>query len=166
MFLSRTAAHVHLLVRGPDLTATMSEYLVRRIHAARQRVTVHTCTEITATAGRRHLEAVTWVDRRTGQAETHPLTGVFLMLGATPNTEWLDGSVTLDGKGFIRTGAVVPSGTAPADGSGRVPGPLESSRPGVFAVGDVRADSVKRVASGVGEGSVVVSSVHHHLARG
>ncbi len=166
VFLSRTAAHVHLLVRGPDLTATMSEYLVRRIHAARQRVTVHTCTEITATAGRRHLEAVTWVDRRTGQAETHPLTGVFLMLGATPNTEWLDGSVTLDGKGFIRTGAVVPSGTAPADGSGRVPGPLESSRPGVFAVGDVRADSVKRVASGVGEGSVVVSSVHHHLARG
>jgi thioredoxin reductase (NADPH) len=167
VFLSRTAAHVHLLVRGPDLGAAMSEYLVRRIRAAAQRITVHTCTEITAMAGGRHLEAVTWVDRRTGYAQTQPLTGVFLMLGATPNTEWLDGTVVLDEKGFVRTGAAVPAGTAGGDvPAGWVPGPLESSRPDVFAVGDVRADSVKRVASGVGEGSVVVASVHHHLARG
>ncbi len=158
---------MNLLVRGPDLGAAMSEYLVRRIRAAAQRITVHTCTEITAMAGGRHLEAVTRVDRRTGYAQTQPLTGVFLMLGATPNTEWLDGTVVLDEKGFVRTGAAVPAGTAGGDvPAGWVPGPLESSRPDVFAVGDVRADSVKRVASGVGEGSVVVASVHHHLARG
>ncbi len=162
VFLSRTAAHVHLLVRGPDLAASMSDYLVGRIEAAPERITVHTRTQIVAMDGDRHLKTVTWCNRETGVAETQPITGVFLMLGAVPNTEWLDGAVALDESGFVCTGGAVPS---PALGNGTVPGPLESSCPGVFAVGDVRADSVKRVASGVGEGSVVVSSVHHHLAR-
>ncbi len=162
VFLSRTAAHVHLLVRGPDLAASMSDYLVGRIEAAPERITVHTRTEIVAMDGDRHLKTVTWCNRETGVAETQPITGVFLMLGAVPNTEWLGGAVALDESGFVCTGGAVPSSML---GNGTVPGPLESSCPGVFAVGDVRADSVKRVASGVGEGSVVVSSVHHHLAR-
>ena len=162
MFLSRTAAHVHMLVRGPDLAASMSEYLVSRIEASAERITLHTCTSITAMAGDRQLESVTWTDKRTGGTQTRPVTGVFLMLGAVPNTEWLAGAVDLDGKGFVRTGAAVS-----ADGrDGRAPAPLETSRPGIFAVGDVRAESVKRVASGVGEGSVVVSSVHRALRGG
>ena len=159
VFLSRTAAHVHVLIRGPDLAASMSDYLVGRIEAAPERITLHTCTQIVAMAGERQLESVTWTDRGTGATETHPVTGVFLMLGAVPSTEWLDGAVDLDPNGFVRTGAAV---TAQAR-DGHTPGALESSRPGVFAVGDVRADSVKRVASGVGEGSVVVAAVHRAL---
>ena len=159
VFLSRTAAHVHVLIRSPDLAASMSDYLVGRIEAAPERITLHTRTEIVAMAGERQLESVTWTHRRTGTTETQPVTGVFLMLGAVPSTEWLAGAVDLDPNGFVRTGAAVTA----AARNGHVPGPLETSRPGIFAVGDVRADSIKRVASGVGEGSVVVAAVHRAL---
>jgi len=154
IFLSRHAAHVHVLVRGDDLAASMSDYLVGRIDAAPERITLHRRTEITALAGERHLDAVTWTDRGTGKSETRPVANVFLMLGAVPNTEWLGAAVALDARGFVRTGPSVAGDASP----------FATSVPGVFAVGDVRAESVKRVASAVGEGSVVVSSVHKALA--
>jgi thioredoxin reductase (NADPH) len=155
MFLSRSASHVHILVRGESLAASMSDYLVSRIDAVPDRITLHRTTEITALHGERHLERVTWTDRRTGEAETRPVAGVFLMLGASPNTEWLGGAVDLDERGFVLTDAA---------GDGSLV--LATSRPGIFAVGDVRAKSIKRVASAVGEGSVVISSVHRALQDG
>jgi thioredoxin reductase (NADPH) len=158
VFLSRHASHVHVLVRGASLAASMSDYLVGRLEAVPERITLHLHTEITALAGDRHLERVTWTNRRTGEQETRPVANVFLMLGALPNTEWVAGAVAVDDKGFIRTGTTVGA-AAPG-----IPALLETSRPGVFAVGDVRAGSVKRVASAVGEGSIVVSSVHQALA--
>ena len=157
VFLSRAAAHVHVLVRGPSLAASMSEYLVSRIEASPERISLHLCTEIVAMAGERQLNSVTWRDHRTGDEETRPVTGVFLMLGAVPNTEWLSGTVELDPYGFVRTGGAVQTF------NGRPPTGLETSASGIFAVGDVRADSTKRVASGVGEGSVVVAAVHRAL---
>jgi hypothetical protein len=162
VFLSRHAAHVHVLVRGPGLAASMSDYLIGRIEAA-DRITLHTGTEIVALLGDRHLERVRWANRRTGEEETRAVSNVFCMLGAVPNTEWLDGCVALDGKGFVRCGER-PAG--PADGwdGGRAPFALETSRPGVFAVGDVRSGSVKRVASAVGEGSIAVPYIHQILA--
>jgi thioredoxin reductase (NADPH) len=159
IFLSRHAAHVHVLVRGESLAASMSDYLVSRIEAAPERITLHRRTEITALHGERHLERVTWTDRATGETETRPIANVFLMLGAVPNTEWLDGAVDLDENGFILTGLATP-------GAPRAPAIAETNRPGIFAVGDVRAGSVKRVASAVGEGSIVVSAVHRALADG
>jgi thioredoxin reductase (NADPH) len=167
VFLSRHARHVHILVRGEGLASSMSDYLVGRIEAS-DRITLHTHTEVTALDGDRHLERVTWRDARTGEEETRAVANLFLMLGAVPNTEWLRGCVELDDKGFVRCGPGVATaaGPPPADGRGREPSLLETSRPGVFAVGDVRAGSVKRVASAVGEGSIVVSSVHQVLAEG
>ncbi len=153
IYLSRHAGHVHILVRGEGLAASMSDYLVGRIEAS-DHITLHTDTEITALAGERHLERVTWTDRRTGEPETREIANVFLMLGAVPNTEWLRDCLDLDEKGFVRCGAAASTSL------------LETSRPGVFAVGDVRAGSVKRVASAVGEGSIMVSSVHQALAAG
>ena len=162
VFLSRHASHVHIIVRGDGLSASMSDYLVGRIEAS-DRITLHTNTEIAALAGGRHLEQVTWRNRRSGAEETRPVSNLFLMLGAVPNTEWLtDCGVALDGKGFVRVGGGGEDGHPRWEG--RAPHLLETSRPGVFAVGDVRAGSVKRVASSVGEGSVVVSSVHEVLA--
>ncbi len=166
VFLSRQAAHVHILVRGPNLAASMSDYLVGRIEAS-DRITLHTDTEVTALVGGRHLEQVEWTNRRTGAVERRAIHNVFLMLGAVPNTGWLgDCGVARDERGFVQVGA--QAGADPADPlwSGRQPHVLETSRPGIFAVGDVRAGSVKRVASAVGEGSVVVSSVHQVLAEG
>ena len=165
VYLSRHASHVHILVRGEGLAASMSDYLVGRIEAS-DRITLHTRTEVVALDGERHLERVTWRDRRTGEEETRPVSNLFLMLGAVPNTEWLEGcGVALDDNGFVRVGGGGEDGAHPRWG-GRAPHLLETSRPGIFAVGDVRAGSVKRVASSVGEGSVVVSSVHQVLAGG
>jgi thioredoxin reductase (NADPH) len=158
VFLSRHARHVHVLIRGESLAASMSEYLSARIAAA-DRITLHPCTEITAVAGRRHLEQVTWTTSGTGAQQTRAIANVFLMLGAVPNTEWLQGAVALDGRGFVPVGAELTG-----DATGRRPGLLETDLPGVYAVGDVRASSVKRVASAVGEGSIVVSQVHAFLA--
>ncbi|MCW5889146.1 MAG: FAD-dependent oxidoreductase [bacterium] len=160
VFLSRRAAHVHVLVRGAGLAESMSNYLIDRIEGS-SRITLHTFTEITALHGTQRLEGVTWTNVRTRESETRPICNVFLMLGAVPNTDWLRGCVDLDDKGFVRCGAGFASPTVD-----RLPNALETSIPGVFAVGDVRAGSVKRVASGVGEGSIVVSAVHRVLGPG
>lgn len=157
MFLSRTVGHVHVLVRSAGLAATMSDYLVQRI-AGSPKVTVHAFTEITALEGDALLRRITWTDRRTGVGETKAIGNLFVMIGAEPNTEWLDGCLTLDQRGFVVTGRDA-NGMALAS-------PFATTRPGVFAVGDVRAGSVKRVASGVGEGSVVVQAIHQYLNPG
>lgn len=155
VFLSRHAAHVHILVRSAGLAASMSEYLISRIEAS-EHITLHTETELTGLHGGRHLERVTW-QTRGATPQTHAISNVFLMLGAVPNTEWLDGCLALDEQGFVLGADRVQAGGRPAL-------PLETSRPRIFAVGDARAGSIKRVASAVGEGSVVVSSVHQALA--
>jgi thioredoxin reductase (NADPH) len=149
VYLSRTA-RVHMLVRATGLAATMSDYLVQRILST-PRITLHTQTEITALAGDHLLRQVTWKNRRTGEVSTHDIGNVFVMIGAEPNTEWLRGCIDLDAKGFVVTGQ---RGAA---------APYETTRPGIYAVGDVRSGSVKRVASSVGEGSVVVQAIHHYL---
>jgi thioredoxin reductase (NADPH) len=152
VFLSRTASHVHVLVRSEGLAATMSDYLVQRI-AASPKITLHSFTEIAELHGADVLDAVTWVNRQTGARETRPIAHVFVMIGADPNTAWLNGCVALDSRGFIVTGA-----------DAGVAGNLATSHPGVFAVGDVRSGSVKRVASAVGEGAMAVTQVHGFLA--
>ncbi|WP_311275550.1 FAD-dependent oxidoreductase [Methylobacterium sp. WCS2018Hpa-22] len=154
MFLSRTVAHVHLLVRATGLAATMSDYLVQRI-ASSPRITLHTQTEITALLGEDTLTSVTWTDRSSGISEMKAIGNVFVMIGAVPNTGWLSDCLCLDPKGFVPTG--LRSDGMPAAS------PYATTVPGLYAVGDVRAGSVKRVASGVGEGSVVVQAVHGFL---
>ncbi|MEI9916390.1 MAG: FAD-dependent oxidoreductase [Methylovirgula sp.] len=155
VYLSRKARHVHILVRGDGLAATMSDYLVRRIEESAQ-ITLHTRCDITALIGDKYLEAVRWRDK--DGAETQVSTSnLFLMIGAVPNTDWLNGCVDLDPKGFVETGHI-KAGEA-------LTTPYVTSVPGIFAVGDVRANSVKRVASGVGEGSVVVHAIHRWLAK-
>ena len=154
VYLSRHAARVHMLVRGTGLAASMSDYLIGRITrvAGRSRCTPRPRSR--ALDGNRHLERVTWRNRAHRRARRRrPISNVFLMLGAMPNTEWLRGCVALDENGFVRCGVgFEPSGGWQTD---RVPHALESSRRGVFAVGDVRSGSIKRVASSVGEGSIV-----------
>jgi thioredoxin reductase (NADPH) len=164
VFLAQTAKHVHILVRKDGLSETMSRYLVRRIedHPA---ITVRTRTEIVALEGERSLDRVRWRDGRTNAVETHDIRHVFMMTGAVPNTRWLDGCVALDRGGFIKTG---PDLSAEDLGSAGWPLPrppflLETSRPGVFAVGDVRGGNIKRVASAVGEGSIAIAFVHQVL---
>ncbi|MEO0990528.1 MAG: NAD(P)/FAD-dependent oxidoreductase, partial [Pseudomonadota bacterium] len=151
MFLSRTARHVHVLVRGPSLAASMSDYLLSRLEGD-ARITLHMRTEMTGLHGDDHLDGITIRDKFEGRDWQLNTRGVFVMAGAAPNTNWLSDLVDLDAKGFVRTGADVGGGSVYA-----------TSRPGVFAVGDVRAGSVKRVASGVGEGSVVISRVWDYL---
>ena len=153
VFLSRST-HVHLLVRAGGLEATMSDYLIQRIRSS-PAIIFHPHTEITGLAGDRELREVTWTDRRSGTSETLPIRNVFLMIGAEPNTEWLSGCLELDAKGFVRTGRDVSTP--------QLSSTFATSKPGVYAVGDVRAGSVKRVASGVGEGSVVVQAIHQFL---
>lgn len=161
IFLSRHAAHVHMIVRGTGLAASMSDYLIRRIKECRT-IHLHTETQITKLAGDRFLDHVTWRNRATDREETRPISSVFLMLGAMPNTEWLRGCVELDEDGFIRCGPEArPRGTT----AGRPVHVLETSLDGVFAVGDVRSGSVKRVASAVGEGSIVVQAIHRVLSE-
>jgi thioredoxin reductase (NADPH) len=157
VFLSRTVRHVHMLVRAGGLAATMSDYLVQRIDSS-PRITLYTQTEITALAGDGYLRRVTWTRRDTGASETRPVGNLFVMIGAEPNTDWLRSCLDLDPKGFVVTGQD-RAGLALAS-------PFATTTPGVFAVGDVRSGSVKRVASGVGEGSVVVSAVHQFLNPG
>jgi thioredoxin reductase (NADPH) len=166
VFLAETATHVHLLVRKDGLADTMSRYLVRRIeeHPA---ITLRTRTELVALDGDRHLDRVQWRDSRTGVVETHDIRHVFMMTGATPNTSWLDGCVALDGRGFIKTGPDLSPEDLTTAGwpLARSPYLLETNRPGVFAVGDVRGGNIKRVASAVGEGSIAVAFVHQVLRQ-
>jgi thioredoxin reductase (NADPH) len=161
VFLSRLAKHVHIVVRGDGLASTMSDYLIRRIEAASERITVHPHTELTALAGERHLDTVTLRDVISGQSQIRHIPNVFLMLGAEPNTEWLNGAVALDDKGFVRTG--MPATSDDPAHCHTLSQPLSTSCPGIFAVGDVRSGSIKRVASAVGEGSIVVASIHQAL---
>lgn len=157
IFLSRTSMHIHVLVRAAGLSETMSDYLVQRIVTSRQ-ITVHPFTEVTALEGDALLRAVTWTDRRTGTNQTRPVGSLFVMIGAEPNTGWLGGCLPLDANGFVMTGQ---------DEGGRAfTSPFATAVAGVYAVGDVRSGSVKRVASGVGEGSVVVQAVHRFLNPG
>ncbi len=154
VFLSRTVAHVHMLVRGEGLAETMSNYLVERIDSS-EKITLYADTEITALGGDDFLRDVTWTNCKTGEAETRKATSVFVMIGAEPNSEWLRGCLDLDERGFVLTGR-------DAEGS-TLSSAFATSKPGIYAVGDVRSGSVKRVASGVGEGSVVVQAVHAYL---
>jgi thioredoxin reductase (NADPH) len=153
VFLSGIAKHVHHLVRGKSLASTMSQYLISRIESS-SRITLYTDSEIVKLEGESSLEIVTWINRRTGESMVKPIESVFVMIGAEPNSGWLFGTVRLDKKGFILTGGT----------DGFESTPYATSVPGMFAVGDVRSNSVKRVASAVGEGSVVISDVHRYLA--
>jgi thioredoxin reductase (NADPH) len=165
MFLSTIAKHVYLLVRASGLADSMSQYLIRRIKESHD-ITLFLRTEVVRLQGAGNLESVTWRNRDTGETETHPIRHIFSMTGANPNTAWLEGCVALDSNGFIKTGADVAGDDLGIAGwpPGRRPHMFETSVPGVFAVGDIRSGSVKRVASAVGEGSVVVQLVHHILA--
>jgi thioredoxin reductase (NADPH) len=164
VYLSQTSSHVHLLVRRDGLSETMSRYLVRRIEAD-PLITLRTRTEIVALHGDRHLDRVEWRYGRTNRVEAKDICHVFMMTGAAPNTGWLDGCVALDRAGFIKTGNdLTPEDlTAAAWPLNRPPALLETSRPGIFAVGDVRAGNIKRVASAVGEGSIAIAFVHQVL---
>lgn len=165
VYLSSIARRVYMLVRGAGLGATMSRYLIRRIEDS-PRIEVHTQTEVVAVDGDRHLESIRWRDARAQSEETRAVQHLFLMTGAVPNTAWLRGCVALDDKGFVKTGtALTPDDLAAAPWTlRRQPQLFETSLPGVFAVGDVRSGSLKRVASAVGDGSAVISLVHQALA--
>lgn len=164
VFLSETTNRVHMLVRSKGLTESMSRYLIRRIEE-NPRIKLRTHTEIIKLEGGSHLKSVLWQNNNTGDIEKHYISNVFVMAGAAPNTEWLNGCITLDKKGFIKSGADLTSENLLAAGWPLVRQPylLETSLPGVFAVGDVRGGSIKRVASAVGEGSIAVSFVHKIL---
>jgi thioredoxin reductase (NADPH) len=154
IFLSSVARHVHHIIRGVSLESTMSQYLISRIQHS-SHITLYTDTEIDELAGKASLEFVTWTNRKTGESVRRPISSVFVMIGAEPNSGWVYGAVTLNGKGFVLTGGRW----------GFEATPYATSVPGVYAVGDVRAESVKRVASAVGEGSVVISNIHRYLAQ-
>jgi thioredoxin reductase (NADPH) len=160
LFLSTVAKHVYLLVRKPGLAETMSRYLISRIEACPD-ITVKTFTEIEGLEGNGHLERTHWRNTQTGERHTCETQHLFLMTGASPNTSWLDGCVAVDTKQFIKTGAEVGDQWPLR----RPPYLLETSQPGIFAVGDVRAGSMKRVAAAVGEGSMAVQFVHKVLAE-
>jgi thioredoxin reductase (NADPH) len=166
VFLAQTAKRVHILVRGHALADTMSRYLIRRIED-NPAIVLRTQTQIVALEGNGHLERVRWRNERAGDVETNDIRHVFMMTGAVPNTRWLERCVVLDDKGFIKTGPdLSPTDLAAAAWPlARPPYLLETSRPGIFAVGDVRGGNVKRVASAVGEGSIAVAFVHQVLRQ-
>jgi thioredoxin reductase (NADPH) len=164
VFLAETAKIVHMLVRSEGLVENMSRYLIRRIEET-PKIVLRPHTEIVALEGGDHLESIRWRNSQTEQTEEHKVSHVFVMTGAAPNTSWLDGCVALDAKGFIKTGSDLSSENLSAARwpLARQPYLLETSLPGVFAVGDVRGGSVKRVASAVGEGSIAISFIHKVL---
>jgi thioredoxin reductase (NADPH) len=164
VFLAETTKRVYMLIRSAGLAESMSRYLIRRIEQT-PKIVLRPHTEIVALEGGNHLESVSWQNNQTGQVEEHNIRHVFVMTGADPNTSWLDGCVALDAKGFIKTGPDL----SPEDLSSarwplaRPPYLLETSLPGVLAIGDVRGGSIKRVASAVGEGSIAISFLHQVL---
>lgn len=161
VFLAQTANRIHILVRSSSLASNMSRYLIRRIEGS-PNIIVRPHTEIVALEGNNRLESVSWRNNQTGQTEQHNLRHIFVMTGADPNTGWLNGCISLDAKGFINTGPDLSSENLSTAGweLKRQPYLLETSLPGVFAAGDVRSGSIKRVASAVGEGSTAISFVH------
>jgi thioredoxin reductase (NADPH) len=164
VFLAQNTAGVHMMIRAPNLAATMSRYLIQRIEE-NPRIQVHYSSEITDLEGDDHLDRVTWLHKKTGETTTQGIRHVFAMTGASPKTPWLSNCVALDEKGFVLTGHDLQSAKAPiAWPLSRLPRMLETSLPGVFAVGDARSGNVKRVAAAVGEGSIVVHHVHQVLS--
>ena len=165
VFLSQTAGKVHMLVRSGQLSDTMSRYLIQRIEE-NPAIELHFKTEIVNLEGDTHLERVTWRSNASGETSTNEIRHVFIMAGASPRTDWLSGCLALDNKGFILTGRDLDTATeTPVWPLARPPQMLETSLPGVFAVGDVRSGNVKRVAAAVGEGSIAISLVHRALAE-
>lgn len=166
LFLSETARSVCLIIRSDDLDHSMSRYLIRRI-ADKPNIDLLTSTEILGLGGTDQLETVQWRNSKSGETETRNISAVFSMIGATPNSEWLENCVALDNKSFVKTGPDISKQELHKWNwpLGRPPFMLETSLPGVFAVGDIRSGSVKRVASAVGEGSIAVSMVHRVLAE-
>jgi len=166
IFLAQTCRHVHLIIRGDGLAASMSRYLIRRIEDHRS-ITMHCHCEITALEGEMHLEKVTWRDKKNGTAHTEAIRHIFSMTGAVPSTGWLRNCLALDEKGFIKTGSDLTTDDLVSAGwnKSRAPYSLETTLPGVFAVGDVRSGSAKRVATAVGEGANAVMNVHQALAE-
>ena len=164
VFLAESAERIHMLVRSASLVDKMSRYLIRRIEET-PKIVFRPYTEIIALQGDDHLESVSWRNNQTGLTEWHNIRHVFLMTGADPNTDWLDGCIALDSKGFIKTGLDLSTENLSTAHwpLARTPYLLEASLPGVFAVGDVRGGSIKRVASAVGEGSIAISFVHKVL---
>jgi thioredoxin reductase (NADPH) len=166
VFLAQSTKRVYLVVRADKLGEKMSRYLVLRIEQ-NPAIEVRVQTELTALEGDNHLERVSWRSRQDGRVETHDIRHVFLMTGAVPGTQWLGSTVALDSKGFIKTGPDLSAEDLSAARwpLARPPHLLETSLPGVFAVGDVRGGNVKRVASAVGEGSIAVAFVHKVLSE-
>ena len=166
VFLAQTASRVHVLVRSSGLADTMSRYLIRRIED-HPRIELSTHTEVVELGGSNHLERIRTRHNRTGAEQSLAIRHVFVMTGASPCTAWLRGCVTLDANGFVKTGPdLLPDDLAAARWSpGRAPFLLETSLPGVFAVGDVRGGSMKRVASAVGEGAIAIALIHKVLAQ-
>jgi thioredoxin reductase (NADPH) len=161
VFLAQTTKRVNILVRSASLATSMSRYLIRRIEES-PNIIVLPNTQIVALEGNNHLDSVQWRNSQTGQTEKHDIRHLFIMTGADPNTSWLNGCIVLDSKGFIKTGPDLSSEQLSTAGWSlkRQPYLLETSLPGVFAAGDVRGGSIKRVASAVGEGSTAISYVH------
>jgi len=164
VFLSRSARSVRILVRGRGLTETMSRYLIGRIEQT-PNITLQAFRKVVAAEGQRHLERVQVQDVRTGEIQTLAIRHVFVMTGADPNSGWLRGKVALDEKGFVRTGADLRGDDLARWPLARAPYILETNVPGVFAVGDVRSGSTKRVAAAVGEGSTSIQLVHRVLSE-
>jgi thioredoxin reductase (NADPH) len=164
VYLSATVRHVHILVRGPGLAETMSRYLIQRIEES-PNITLHSFTEIDELQGGDRLERVRWKHNQTGETRLMEIRHLFLMTGASPNTAWLKDCIALDGKGFAQTGFDLQKDELSRARwpLSRAPYLLETSLPGVFAVGDVRSNSTKRVAAAVGEGSICIQLVHKAL---
>ena len=164
VFLANSASHVHLMFRADDLFQSMSRYLIARIEK-NNKVEIHPQKEITAVEGEEHLEMIRYRDSKTQKEESRAIRHLFVMTGAIPNTQWLDNCVALDPNGFIKTGNDLSQNelTTANWPLSRSPGLLETSQPGIFAVGDVRCGNIKRVASAVGEGSIAISLVHQVL---
>ncbi len=159
-------SRVHLVMRGNDLGKSMSRYLVDRVEGL-ENVTIYRNTEVTGLQGDGHLGAVE-ITNGNGRRQVVATSALFMLIGADPNTEWLRDCVELDKKGFVLTGKSLPQGTATNErwrAVGRAPFLLETSLPGIFAAGDVRSGSTKRVATAVGEGAMAVSFVHAHIGR-
>ncbi|MDI9928148.1 FAD-dependent oxidoreductase [Rhodococcus sp. IEGM 1341] len=166
VYLSRGAKSVTILIRATSLEASMSYYLIKQIEE-NPKISVRPCTEVVGVAGDGHLESITLHNRATEETTTVDAQYLFLFIGAAPRTEWLDGVLVRDEHGFVVTGPdLVVDGRGPAGWTpARLPHHLETSVPGVFAAGDVRSDSAKRVASAVGEGAMAVMLVHRYLAN-
>ena len=164
VYLSKYARSVSMLVRAPSLEQSMSYYLIQQISGI-ENISVRSCTEVVEALGNGHLEQLLLRDMNKGTTETVDAQALFIFIGAAPHTGWLDGVVIRDGRGFVLTGPDLTEDDLDAWQLERLPYHLETSIPGVFAVGDVRAESAKRVASAVGEGAMAVMLVHRYLEK-